>query len=305
MLRLALVITFLFATSIFPWTAQAATPPICIEAKSDPDASLLRESVVEAYPQLEENQQKLIDQGLCFIWNYDKEWAEAAMGFGPEDDPEYRYPDTSLYPAGSIKVNFTLHLMSVLKLMRASDTDLRVQTTLKKYFVEVLAHEIMHVQQYIRGPILALSSANDCPDGLCDERRLADTKTKMEYEFSAMLYGWVQGRRHITSDELAFMLEWLKDHPEMLDDYTRRIKNVPYETISEPISASAKFFYRSMVLPALWTKACVEGTLDDDARREASYFLWVYKTTDYGSNLSKNYPYLPLVVERLTKCLDE
>ena len=86
-----------------------------VEANSPEIAALIKEAVVNAYPSLPPDQQKLIRDGLVFtVYDEAGPISNYATAFGPEDDPQYRYPDRALYPRGTIKVNLCSSFLRLL-----------------------------------------------------------------------------------------------------------------------------------------------------------------------------------------------
>ncbi len=232
-----------------------------VEAASAKDRQVLEHAVRDVYPDLPLSQQLLIQQGLFFVV-YDGPMAFDSDGFGPEDDPAYRYPDRTLYPTGTIMVNITRS--SLLMMTRAAQGRKKSE----KAVIELLAHEIKHVEQYMNHPVRALSVAGDCPLGYCADVLLEGTKIKLSYELEATRFGF----------------------------------KVAGVTLSDDAWKEIAFGYVAMYRPPVLARRCVEReTLDKNERAEVRQFL-KENHADRGV-FERMYPFLTPVFKRLQECL--
>lgn len=280
-----------------------AAPKINVEAKTAEEKDLIRWLINNVYPDLEQNQKTLIDNGLFFVMNYDKKIAAAVLAFGPEDDPEYEYPDKNLYPDGTIKINFTFSMLDSIRPINSPDIDPRVKKTLRKFLIGVIAHEIKHAEQYMEHPVSALSAFSDCPEGICDPQKLKDTRIKMRYEFEATFYGWEVGIKSMTAEEWSYARNWMENNPKFKEGFFAAISQSSFEDLSAPIPEYMQSFYWSMFYPAAWAEECAEGTLSAADKDKAKKFLGA--SEQLVNILENTYSYLPPVVERLKTCVQE
>jgi hypothetical protein len=281
-------------------------PNINVEAKTEEERDLLSLAIRDAYFLLEKTQQNLIDQGLFFVVFYEEPFTSEFRAFGPEDDiyypHPYRYPDTTLYPKGTIKVNITLRTMDFIRITNKVK-DPVVQTVLKHVTLDLLAHEIKHAEQYMQKPVLALSVPADCPGGICDEKKTEDTKTKVGYELEATAYGHAVGTKIIKHGDWDYASQWLKDHPELARGTRNNwsAKGFDHNYFETPITKWIKFLYGSMYEPVILAKKCAVGGLNADEAVAAKKFLSFNRKNDHF--LERWYIYLTPVFEKLSSCV--
>lgn len=307
MIRLKTIFAVIFLLSLAQ--VSRAQGIINIKANSGSDRVIIASAIIDAYPNLPKDQQALIDQGLFFVMDYNEPPA-GVLGYGPEDDPEYKYPDTKLWPEGTIKVNLTVNAFELMRVISASN-DPSVQNVFKALVLDLIGHEIKHAQQYIAHPVLALSRADQCPEGMCDPERLKDTEAKMHYEFEATQFGYDIARKKISKEEWDRAMTWLRAHRSVLGP---RLVDFPgavfQETIALPLPDSAIWFYSAMYEPVMLVAGCAEGkTWNDEEKKLAFNFLIVNlhnkKDSEDKGVLEKVYPYLTPVFARLKVCLRE
>ena len=166
---------------------------------------LMQRALEDAYPHLPSELQDIARQ-VVFVISHDPVWTGRVFGWGPEDDPDYRYPDRRFYPRGTIKVTFTQKTIAALRLgERLSRDDSKVAEGALVFARYIIAHQLTHAMQYHREPLsdlLELHRARDtssiCKDGLIDERMLTAAQKRLTYEHQA--YG--MHRRLIDRDSL-------------------------------------------------------------------------------------------------------
>jgi hypothetical protein len=240
-----------------------------VEAESPAQAELVTKIVRDAYPLLDADQQQLVRDGLVFRA---AKQIDNAFGYGPEDDPEYRYPDKTLYPKGTIKVNITPSFLSFAQGLYDKDTP--INSIFGGLLVELVAHEIKHVQQYMAEPVLALSSAEECPKGICDDAKLEATAKKLNYEFEATIYGQ---RKYAEATNTSVEKDLV-----IINEYAYRAYAVMYE-------------------PPMLVKKCVAHSLTEEERVLAKRYI----ERDVLKKYAGAYPYLTVVMERLTECMEK
>lgn len=269
-LKLCLAVIVLFSVASISYAA----PTVNVEAGSEEEKAVLARSVQNVYPYLPESQQELIRKGLYFVVVSDSLLGRNAAAFGPEDDPSYRYPDTKLYPEGTIKVNIpasTLHMMRIVDGDKGSDV-----SQMRGLLLEIIAHEIKHVEQYMAKPIKALSRPAECPKGVCDASRLEDTRLKLAYELEAMRFG--QEVRNAAAEKTGGFFG---------------------ARLGKPVEGMAALVYSAMYEPAVLAKKCdTNGFLSGYDKLAAEQYLG-------SASLSiRIYPYLVPVLMRLKSCAE-
>lgn len=259
--------------------------------------------VSEAYPLLEKSQQDLVGQGLYFVAFYEEPFASEQVAFGPEDDPAYKYPDKTLYPKGTIKVNITMRTLAMIRVVNQISDPL-VRAMFWRRLLDLTSHEIKHVQQYMRHPVLALAAPADCPEGICDEQKTFDTEAKLSYELEATEYGdWI-GIKPIKESDWAYAVQWAKDHPDLgkgtlAEGVARWLRGKPSDP---PVTDFIRLFYTSMYDPVMLAKKCVaSGELDESEVAHAEYYLKA--NADHDHFLEHTYAYLTPVFKRLSSCV--
>lgn len=288
--------------------AQLTKPDICIEMRQQEEAALVARTLRDIYPSLPESQKALIDQGLCFVGFYEEPLTHQIDGFGPEDDRfgnhPYKYPDTTLYPKGTIKVNLTLNTLGTIRFAYSID-DARVRMWLSNGIENIFRHEVKHVEQYIQHPVLALSSADECPGGICDVEKAEASKIKLGYELEATRFGNEVRMRGVDQQTWDYIRDWLKNHQEILGDQFKRLANLPsFEYFSQLSPPSIVFLYNAMYQPVVLAKNCAEtGHFSADDKTLAKKFLATNEKN--GHFLEQAYPYLIPVFKRLSSCVVE
>ncbi|MBI5629308.1 MAG: hypothetical protein HY921_00280 [Elusimicrobia bacterium] len=130
----------------------------------------------------------------------------SVAGWSAEDDPEYVYPDRGYFPNGTIKVNYTEYFVRILELAeKMGRNDPKTAKAFQDSIGEIIAHELLHAWQYHRNPVRDLMSVpGGCPQGLCDEGLLEETRLKLEYESQAFETAKLfdPARRRILADAL-------------------------------------------------------------------------------------------------------
>lgn len=304
----AVVVLLLFAVvfcaqAVFAQTTDS-TP--CVQMRSEEETKVVTTVLHDIYPSLPESQRALIDQGLCFVGFYEEPLAHEVGAFGPEDDRfgdhPYKYPDTTLYPKGTIKVNLALNTLDSIRLAYRVN-DAKVRLWLMNENENAFRHEIKHVQQYIKQPVLALQSADDCPKGICDAEKTEATKVKMGYELEAIAFGNEVRMRGLDQQSWDYVRDWLKNHPEILGDSFKDLSDLPpFEYFSQPVTPGSEFFYSAMYKPVVFAKTCAEtGQLSADDKTLAQKFLTVNEKN--GHFLEQAYPYLTPVFARISFCM--
>ena len=263
------VFLFIAVTSCFVSGAGAEEFAVKVAARSHADIVLLTRMIRDVYPLLDPDQQQLVRDGLIFRA---AKRIGGALAYGPEDDPDYRYPDQTLYPSGTIKVNFAPSFVELIRKFYKTPKVFAPQAQHIAYakLVEVVAHEIKHVEQYMKNPVLALARREDCPAGLCDEAKLEATQKKLEYELEATIYG-------------------RRKYYEVRSEEQDRVL-LPQDVHQD---------YRTMYEPPMLVKKCVANMLTTEDRLLAEYYLPRLASGSYA----EEYPYLPVVTERLKTCL--
>jgi hypothetical protein len=129
------------------------------------------------------------------------------LGWSAEDDLDYKYPDTTFAPQGSIRIIVTEKL---LKLIEYGFLKLKPESQEYKGFIsflnEVIVHELTHAYQYSTAPVQDLMRAPEsCYEkdstgktGRCDDQLIQSTRKKITYEHEAMSAGREQLLGHET-----------------------------------------------------------------------------------------------------------
>lgn len=278
-----------------------------VRARNQTDAEIIRNAIVREYPNLPDDQQKLIKDGLYFCGWYKEPGTSRFWGMGPEDDPEYARGDRTLYPKGTIKVNLSLTAMEIEQLA-ATVPDTRVRRVLNLCIRNVLVHEIEHVEEYMEQPVNDLSKTdpNECPDGLCDPIRLEGTHLKMRYEFRALRRNFVEVLSQIPQTDVDYAANWLQEHSSVLAG-KQRLAGLPDRlrklNIRSPFSnRNQVLFYKSMYFPAVLARKCAEtGGLSEEDRQSVRAYVAFNK--EKNNMLLDAYPYLKPVFHRLESCV--
>lgn len=309
-MRKGLVSLFLFTVICYGQTvfAQTTDSTLCVQMRSEEETGVVTNALHDIYPSLPESQQSLIDQGLCFVGFYEEPLTNEVSAFGPEDDRfgdhPYKYPDSTLYPKGTIKVNLTLKAIEQIHLTYRVN-DAKVKLWLMNDIENLFRHEIKHVQQYIQHPVLVLQNADDCPDGICDAEKTEATKVKLGYELEATAFGNEVRMRGLDQQNWDYIRDWLKNHPEILGDSFKNLADLPpFEYFSQPVTPGSKFFYSAMYMPVVFVRTCAEtGQLSTDDKTLAQKFLAVNERS--GHFLEQSYSYLTPVFARMSACITE
>lgn len=224
-----------FAVKAFLAEASASLPAFSPRASRDgvlrvrlkgtaEDVALLSPVLESLYPSLPPDLKKTVDAGLVAVIGrsaLDVKYADAgALGYGPEDDPDYR-GDQTLYPKGTVKFTFTPYILDLIRL--ADRFPRKERESILLIIGSTFVHEVTHVNQYLRGPISALGSSDVVgEDGECDERKLAATRTKLEdYELSgAFVVDWDYEQSHGGVDRVA-LKAYVDLHPEVFDGFLK------------------------------------------------------------------------------------
>ena len=192
------------------------------------EKEILQAAVADTYeflsdaPQLQE----IIRGGLHFVVNHTWSPTKKYFGWGPEDDPEYTYPDKNFCnastPEGTIKINLSQKFMKTLDLgLKLGEKDPDVMDGVKNFYRVIIAHELLHTHQWNTYPVAALSMfPKSCFDnnGLCDQEMIKGTKLKIKYEEEA----FAQNRRLTDPDKIIKFANAIKEyeieHPEEFSD---------------------------------------------------------------------------------------
>lgn len=285
--------------------AEETNATACVQMREQEETALVNKALRDIYPLLPESQKALIDQGLCFVGFYEEPLTHEIAGFGPEDDRfgdrPYKYPDTTLYPQGTIKVNMTLSTLGVIDLAYGV-SDALVRWWLMNAVQNFFRHEIKHVEQYIQHPILVLSSPDDCPMGICDAEKMKATKIKLGYELEATRFGNEVMMIGVNQQAWDYIRDWMKNHKEILGSRFEDFANLmSFEDMSQPVAPGIAFFYSAMYQPAVFAKTCAEtGKLSADDKRLYREFLKVNEL--YDNLIERVYPYLTPVFARIASC---
>lgn len=151
------------------------------------EIKLLAHAYAWVYPQLPQHLQQTALESVAVINHKNVQLTKTFSGWSAEDDPEYRYPDQKFYPQGTIKTNYTERFLRMLDWgERAAAINSNVALAVRRYAAAVIAHELIHAWQYHQKPVRDLNSVeNSCPQGLCDEHLIEETKIKVAYEKAA------------------------------------------------------------------------------------------------------------------------
>ncbi|MBI4371384.1 MAG: hypothetical protein HY552_03705 [Elusimicrobia bacterium] len=221
---------------------EKVPPHASMPAASDPETATMQAALRKVIPLLPADQTAELAEGLPFVVPRLETLTSKVLGYAPEDDPEYKYPDQSYYPSGTIKGNISLRTVEALNVADNPKVPSQVRATLYNLFFRVVVHEIEHCMQYRRKPVFPLSKAEECPKGLCDPARIEQTRLRTEYEFAALARDFKEARsrrlvetadggfrfddENATRNKQDFLdaAKYLDQHPELL---TSRIKNFP------------------------------------------------------------------------------
>lgn len=152
---------------------------------------LLREAVADAYPGMPDEVKKVADAIVLMIPHSQKDWTKFVFGWGPEDDADYRYPDTKFYPEGTIKANFSERTLAALALgEELSKQGALVARGARSFSRYMVVHVLTHALQYHKAPvqdILALETRSSglCRDGLLPKELLGQAEKRLAYEKAA------------------------------------------------------------------------------------------------------------------------
>ncbi|MBI4371583.1 MAG: hypothetical protein HY552_04725 [Elusimicrobia bacterium] len=158
-----------------------------------------------------------------------KKLTKRYMGWGPEDDPEYEYPDTHFYPEkyvdakgvrrrGTIKANITEKFIQTMDLgTELGRNNALAAAGVRTFGRQFFAHEVTHERQYHAGPVQDLASVSGAVvNGLARRKVLEETKRKINYERQAFEVDRRYGLGH-EKELLALadaLEEYAKAHPE-------------------------------------------------------------------------------------------
>ncbi len=136
-------------TPVFDARVDAPSPPSSQnELPQEEELRLVRAALDDAYPRLPPDLQAIARKVVFLVSNGDPVWSVLVFGWGPEDDPEYRYPDTKFYPKGTIKVTLTKKTVTALALgEKLAPADPNVAEGVRVFGRYVIAHELTHARQ--------------------------------------------------------------------------------------------------------------------------------------------------------------
>ena len=176
---------------------QTDAPDQLTEAR---EREILQAAIADTYNFLSDSPQlqEIVRGGLHFVVNHT--WdpiTKKYFGWGPEDDPEYKYPDKNFCnaatPEGTIKINLSQKFMKTLDLglklgEEYKETDPEIMEGVKSFYRTIIAHELLHTYQWHTYPVAALSMfPESCTtnNGLCDQEMIKGTRLKIKYEEDA------------------------------------------------------------------------------------------------------------------------
>jgi hypothetical protein len=301
------------------------------------DERLVVAAIEMTYPRLPAYLRALVDE-LTFEIDHDdvirangKESRPTKMflGWSAEDDPDYRFPDRTLAPAGTIKVNFSeVFVQHVAFCESGLLKDEVALAGCRDSVADVIAHEVLHAYQYRTAPVRDLATTpNACPDGLCNPYAIRDTKKKIEYEREA----WVFGTRfHTVAGMVAYSVEChaiKKQHaalfqsgsryglmgagPDELPPTSKLVEHYAKYRNSNDFDEGSKAFYEGQyrfpdiaLSLSLLRDDIEKGSIDrDETRRQYQRIsaIWFEATADQGAleHLLATYPYMTAVMHRI------
>jgi len=169
------------------------------------DVALLQEALTVIYPMLPADL-RVHARKVTVVANHTFVPAtKLYMGWGPEDDPEYRYPDRKLFPEGTIKVNVSERAMQFLRFAHDELGGIQNNEGGRVWVLGFFVHEFTHDTQYMNRPVRDLNSGKPeevCPEGLCDLGLVAETKLKIGYENAA----FVRQLEFVSAQEIAALV---------------------------------------------------------------------------------------------------
>ncbi|MBI3549634.1 MAG: hypothetical protein HY078_11390 [Elusimicrobia bacterium] len=154
-------------------------PDVPVDAKAAADLDRVRGILRETYPLLPENLRALAAE-ITYVIH--REHPIYAPAWSAEDDPEYIFPDTNLFPAGTIKVNVSKHFLEWVEGLadaRAAGTQPAVAA---RKIHGTIAHELEHARRYRTDPIPDLRVPDACPEGLCRLDLIEGEELKFRHE---------------------------------------------------------------------------------------------------------------------------
>ncbi|MDO8664929.1 MAG: hypothetical protein Q7K44_05325 [Candidatus Liptonbacteria bacterium] len=266
------------------------------------NAAAVTQILGKVYHELPENQKVLIGNGLYFHAQCEEPFASIGGAYGPEDDPDYKYPDKNLYPTGTIKVNICPYSMDLFSIANKTD-DPVTAFVFEKLSLELFVHEIKHVEQYRENPVVALSKEDDCGKKyatICDPDKLEGTKTKMYYELAALRLGHELGPNKITAEQWTHAQAWLANHKELITPRIAGIEKMTHEQLQR--TDIGELFYSAIYVPIILAQQCKSGGKLNEM--QIQYGFNVFELEDQSENsLTKGYPYLKNVFKELAPCL--
>jgi len=159
------------------------------------ETELLQAAILDTYSNaLPTNLKEVVESGIQFHVNHT--WLPVTkmyLGWAPEDDLEYKYPDVNYCnattPNGTIKVNFSQKFMKILDLGEKLSTEsTAVKEGAQAYYWVTIAHELLHAYQWHTKPVASLSMfPESCKsgNGFCSKEMILGTKEKIKYEEAA------------------------------------------------------------------------------------------------------------------------
>ncbi|MBI5630463.1 MAG: hypothetical protein HY921_06225 [Elusimicrobia bacterium] len=158
--------------------------------RSDPayEIRLLQELYAWVYSRMPPHLQRTAAETTAVINHSRTAFTKIGVGgWSAEDDLDYKYPDKTFYPQGTIKTNYTEWLINALRFGDQWDKEYPgLKKAMLDYHGAVVVHELVHAWQYSREPVRDLASVpGSCPDGLCDEKLINETEKKIKYEREA------------------------------------------------------------------------------------------------------------------------
>lgn len=241
--------------------ALTRTPGSPFIFEGDPeDVAKVRRVFESLYPGLMPETKDILAKGVIFQLSRSdlavKKGAGGVWGWGPEDDPDYRFPDTQLYPRGSIKVTFTPALIEWIDFAERAQHP-RLKRFLMTTLGSTLTHELKHVDQFMTKPVRAFDRNDLCGEhGECDEDRLRDTMTKMlDYEREAFETDFAY--ENTREDDRAWVRSHLERHPELLEGTSDAFRRNLQKTLIErsgPMKRYQIVYYNSAFRPVFMVR---------------------------------------------------
>lgn len=278
------------------------TARVTAESGAVSDEKILHDAVQAVYPKLADDHRRLIDQGLEFVVTRQEPLTSLAFGWGPEDDRDYRYPDRSFYPSGTIKVNISLQSIEILRL--AKNGPPLVQKALSDYFYAGMVHEIEHAKQYHEAPMGYVDDPERCAKGWCQEVLIDQSRSKARYEFAAIEREFTEAKSKQGKGRYSEAARYLQDHPDLL---TGRIKNLPELLASaaaeteEAVSDQKRMVYESAYrVPELgreYFTALQRGDANEAERVFHQIETYFFYNCKIGGVMTASYTYLIPVFE--------